>query len=120
VLQFGDLQIRWFAQRHGEIGSTGFRFEHAGRSAVYSTDVDALGEAAFAAIGRPDLWIVDGLRREPHPSHAHLERTLEWIARVKPAEAWLTHMDQSMDFATLSTELPYGVSPGWDGREWSA
>jgi phosphoribosyl 1,2-cyclic phosphate phosphodiesterase len=120
MLRLGELEVRWFEQRHGAIASTGFRFDWRGRSVVYSTDVDALDETAFAVIGRPDLWIVDALRREPHPSHAHLALTLEWIERVRPGAAWLTHMDQSMDVAELMAELPAGVTPGWDGRVWSA
>jgi len=29
----------------------------------------------------------------------------------------LTHMDQSMDYATLRSSLPAGVEPGFDGQE---
>jgi phosphoribosyl 1,2-cyclic phosphate phosphodiesterase len=62
-----------------------------------------------------ELWIVDCLRREPHPTHSHLAKTLSWIARVRPRRVVLTHMDQSLDYRELSTELPYGVEPGQDG-----
>jgi phosphoribosyl 1,2-cyclic phosphate phosphodiesterase len=66
-----------------------------------------------------DLWVVDALRRRPHPSHAHLSQTLEWIGIVAPARAILTHMDHSMDYAGLLAELPDGVEPGYDGLEVS-
>ena len=62
-----------------------------------------------------ELWIVDCLRREPHPTHSHLAKTLGWIARVRPRRAVLTHMDQSLDYRELSAELPSGVEPGRDG-----
>lgn len=117
-LMFGRLRVRWFPQRHGDIWSLGYRFEHAGRSVVYSTDVNDLDDAGFAMCEGADLWILDALRREPHPSHAHLVLALDWISRARPRETWLTHMDQSMDFATLCAELPSGVSPGWDMRVW--
>jgi phosphoribosyl 1,2-cyclic phosphate phosphodiesterase len=58
---------------------------------------------------------VDALRRTPHPSHAHLERTLEWIARAKPKRAILTNMHIDMDYETLLQELPPGVEPAYDG-----
>ena len=48
-------------------------------------------------------------------THAHLEKALGWIARVKPRRAVLTHMDESLDYATLLRELPPGVEPGYDG-----
>jgi phosphoribosyl 1,2-cyclic phosphate phosphodiesterase len=61
-----------------------------------------------------DLWIVDALRRNPHPTHAHLDLTLSWIEELRPGHAVLTHMDSSMDYAPLSAELPSGVEPGYD------
>ena len=64
-----------------------------------------------------DLWVVDALRRAPHPTHANLATTLDAIDRLKPKRAILTHMDQSMDYAGLSLELPAGVEPGYDGLE---
>src|SRR5215472_11456824 len=93
-------------------------FEIHGNGVVpfaYSTDVTELDETAFAALKGVDLWIVDCLRREPHPTHSHLAKTLAWIARVRPQRAILTHMDQSLDYCELSAELPAGVEPGYDG-----
>ena len=80
---------------------------------------DALDEAAFAALEGVDCWIVDALRRTPHPSHAHLARTLEWIARVKPKRAILTNMHVDLDYETLKRELPPGVEPAYDGMSSS-
>jgi len=68
-----------------------------------------------AALAGVDLWIVDCLRHEPHPTHSHLAKTLGWIARVKPRRAVLTHMDIPLDYASLRRELPEGVEPGYDG-----
>ena len=100
-----------FRQDHGFSTTLGLRIG----SFAYSTDVIELDDTAFAAIEGVGLWIVDCLRREPHPTHSHLEKTLSWIARVHPHRAVLTHMDQSMDYCELSTELPRGVEPGQDG-----
>ncbi len=100
-----------FAQDHGFGSTLGFRI---GRFA-YSTDATQLDENAFAAVAGVELWIVDCLRRDPHPTHSHLEKTLGWIARVRPRRAVLTHMDQSLDYRELSAELPAGVEPGRDG-----
>ena len=77
--------------------------------------MDGLDEAAFAALDGVDCWIVDALRRTPHPSHAHLSRTLEWIAREKPKRAILTDMHVDMDYETLKRELPPNVEPAFDG-----
>ena len=74
-----------------------------------------LDDNAFAALAGIQLWIVDCLRREPHPTHSHLAKTLAWIDRVGPHRAVLTHMDQSLDYCELTAELPPGVEPGRDG-----
>lgn len=113
-LAVGELAISWFPQIHGNIKTSGFRFEANGRSLVYSTDVNELPAEADRSLHHADLWIVDALRRHPHPTHSHLERTLGWIDRYQPKRAVLTHMDWSMDYATLCAELPAGVEPGYD------
>ena len=105
------MAVTTFAQDHGFSISQGFRI---GRFA-YSTDVIELDEQAFAALAGAELWIVDCIRREPHVTHSHLEKTLAWIARLRPRRAVLTHMDESLDYATLRAELPPGVEPGYDG-----
>lgn len=107
----GALPVLAFGLGHGRIRSLGFR---CGPFA-YTPDCDRLDDAAFAALDGVECWIVDALRRTPHPSHAHLDRALEWIARVKPKRAILTNMHIDMDYDTLMRELPPGVEPGYDG-----
>jgi len=112
----GPFEIRGipivpFVQDHGFITTLGLRIG----GFAYSTDVTELDADAFAALAGVELWIVDCLRREPHPTHSHLAKTLSWIARVGPRRAVLTHMDQSLDYRELSAELPTGVEPGQDG-----
>ena len=110
-LQFGPIEVLPFEQTHGDITSYGFRF---GKIA-YSTDLNDLDEAAFVALEGVEVWIVDALRYDPHPTHPHLDLALEWIARVKPKRAILTHMTWDMDYETLRRDLPAGVEPGYDG-----
>jgi phosphoribosyl 1,2-cyclic phosphate phosphodiesterase len=62
-----------------------------------------------------DIWIVDALRYTAHPTHAHLERTLGWIERVRPRRAILTNMHIDLDFHALSSSIPPGVEPAYDG-----
>ena len=100
-----------FEQNHGNTTSLGFRIGNF----AYSTDVKALDERAFGLLQGLDLWIVDALRFEPHPTHSHFEQTLSWITRVKPKLAVLTHMNHSVDYDTLKARCPAGVVPGYDG-----
>ena len=61
-----------FVQDHGFSTTLGLRIG----GFAYSTDVTELDDDAFAALAGVELWIVDCLRREPHPTHSHLAKTL--------------------------------------------
>jgi phosphoribosyl 1,2-cyclic phosphate phosphodiesterase len=105
------LPVTPFEQDHGYSKTLGFRIGGFG----YSTDVAELDEAAFAALAGIELWVVDCLRYEPHPTHSHVAKTLEWIDRVKPKRTILTHLDRPLDYTELAAQLPPGVEPGYDG-----
>ncbi len=109
--ELGDLKIRPFYQDHGAIQSLGFRIGNF----AYSTDLVGLDETAFEILDGIETWVVDALRYEPHPTHTHLDQTLDWIKRVNPKQAILTHMTWDMDYATLISSLPAGVEPAYDG-----
>ena len=116
-IRIGDIDIGVADQPHGRITSAGLRFETAGFVMGYATDVDGMTDAMATLYQGLDVWIVDALRKAPHPSHAHLAMTLGWIEALAPRRAVLTHMDNSMDYARLCAELPSGVVPGHDGME---
>jgi len=105
------LPVVPFEQDHGYSTTLGFRIGPV----AYSTDVTTLDDNAFKTLEGIELWVVDCLRREAHPTHSHLAKTLAWIERVRPRRAVLVHMDQSLDYRELSAELPPGVEPGRDG-----
>ena len=100
-----------FEQQHGNTISLGYRFGDM----AYSTDLNGLPESAFDTLAGVKTWVVDALRYDPHPTHAHLDLTLSWIERVKPERAILTHMTWDMDYETLKKQLPRGVEPAYDG-----
>jgi len=111
----GDIRVRSVEMPHGDIVSLGLCFEQDGHRIGYATDFHAITPAMNALFADLDVWIVDALRHRPHPTHPHLGMTLGAIDTLKPKRAILTHMDQSMDFAMLTAELPNGVEPGRDG-----
>ena len=100
-----------FRADHGVIDALGFRIGPL----AYLPDVVAIPEESWPALEGLDCWIVDALRRKPHPTHAHLALTLDWIARASPARAVLTNMHIDLDYATLLAELPPHITPAHDG-----
>jgi phosphoribosyl 1,2-cyclic phosphate phosphodiesterase len=111
----GAIPVVTFDQDHGGIRSIGYRFG----SMAYSSDVINLPKRSFEALRDLDVWIVDALRYTPHPTHAHVDRALEWIARVKPKRAILTNMHIDLDFEELSRRLPEGVEAAYDGLRFT-
>ncbi len=109
--QVGPIEVVPFVQNHGPEDTLGFRLGPF----AYSTDVVELDDTAFQVLDGVRLWIVDCLRDDPHPTHAHLARTLEWIERVKPGRAILTHLNHQVDYEDLRGRCPPGVEPGYDG-----
>ena len=66
---------------------------------------------------RVDILVTDCLRREKHPTHANLAMALEFAKKCKAGKAVLSHLDKSMDYATLQAEVPGNVLVGYDGME---
>lgn len=106
----GPIPVITFDQGHGPIRSVGYRFGPV----VYSSDVDAMDETALEAVSGAGLWIVDALRYTGHPTHAHLDRTLDWIRRTGHPQALLTNLHLDMDYNVLTALAPMGVEVAFD------
>lgn len=107
----GPITFRPFAVGHGSIEALGFRIGDL----AYLPDVADLYQTARDHLQDLDVWIVDALRRTPHPTHAHLEQTLEWIAELAPRRAILTNMHIDLDYETVDAETPDHITPAYDG-----
>ncbi|WP_372571426.1 MBL fold metallo-hydrolase [Ruegeria jejuensis] len=107
----GPIPFRPFQVGHGSIDALGFRIH----GLAYLPDVSEMTEEAWDAVRDLDIWVLDALRRNPHPTHAHLERSLEWIARAEPKRAILTNMHIDLDYDTVDAETPDHITPAYDG-----
>lgn len=107
----GRIAVRPFAQTHGDITSLGLRVG----GLAYSCDVSAIPDESLAYLAGLDVWIVDALRRRPHPSHFSVADAVAWSLRLAPRRTILTHMHSEIDFGDLQRTLPPGVEPGFDG-----
>jgi len=107
----GAISVLPVLQQHGDIHSLGYRFGGLG----YSCDINGLPDESVAAFGGLDVWIVDALRLNPHPSHFSLDDALHWIGRLKPKRAILTNLHSDLDYEALRAQLPPHVEPAYDG-----
>ena len=116
-MPFGDATLRFTDQPHGGITSLGIRIDRGQRSAVYAIDFNELSDDMATLYQAAGLWICDCLRRRPHPTHAHLDAVLGWARDLRVGQLLLTHLDNSMDYATLAAELPDWAALAFDGQE---
>ena len=107
----GPITLTPFEVEHGRIDALGFRIG----GLAYLPDVSDIPEAVWPMLDGLDIWVLDALRRTPHPSHAHLAKSLEWIARAAPTRAVLTNMHIDLDYATVEAETPAHITPAYDG-----
>lgn len=111
----GTITLTPFEVAHGRIDALGFRIGDV----AYLPDVSDIPEAAWPTLQNLDCWIVDALRRDPHPTHSHLANTLEWIARAAPRHAILTNMHNDLDYATVAEETADNIEPAYDGLTYT-
>ena len=107
----GKIEFKPFEVEHGNMNALGFRIGPL----AYLPDVSAMPPKAWQAVMGADCWILDALRRTPHPSHSHLEQSLKWVAQTDVKNAVLTNMHVDLDYSTLCRELPKGIQPAYDG-----
>jgi phosphoribosyl 1,2-cyclic phosphate phosphodiesterase len=107
----GAVTLTPFRAEHGTMDALGFRIGPL----AYLPDAVAIPPESWPVLEGLDCWIVDALRRKPHPTHAHLALTLKWIAQAQPARAVLTNMHNDLDYDSLCAELPAHITPAFDG-----
>ncbi len=107
----GRLVLHPIRLNHGTVDALGFRIG----GLAYAPDVVRIYPESWVMFEGLDIWIIDALRRKPHPTHAHLDLTLDWIAQLQPTRAVLTNMHNDLDYATVARETPAHVTPAHDG-----
>ncbi|MGR3662671.1 MAG: MBL fold metallo-hydrolase [Paracoccaceae bacterium] len=107
----GLITLTPFEVRHGAIDALGFRINDL----AYLPDVSEIPDEALPVLKNLDCWILDALQRKPHPTHFHLDRSLEWIARTGTKRAVLTNMHIDLDYAETEAATPVHITPAYDG-----
>ncbi len=96
---------------HGRFRVLGFRIGDL----AYCTDVNRIPASSWPLLDGLDTLILDTLRPEPHPTHFSLAESLDVIARLRPKQAYLTHLSHSFDHEATGAILPPRVALAYDG-----
>ncbi len=107
------LRVLPLQQYHGAGTSLGFRIGPF----AYSTDARAVGDHYFDSLAGIDVWILGVVTPNQNTKHITLDEALQWIDRVRPKRAYLTHLGARMDYDRLKAALPDTVEPVYDGME---
>jgi phosphoribosyl 1,2-cyclic phosphate phosphodiesterase len=96
---------------HGKRPILGFRFG----SFAYLTDCNGLADEAWPLLDGLDVLILDALRHRPHPTHFTVADALQVVERVKPRQAYFTHICHDLPHQATNASLPPGVELAYDG-----
>lgn len=98
---------------HGRQQITGYRFG----SAAYLTDMSDIPPESVPLLQGLDVLILDALRRDPHTSHSHLQKSVAFVEQLKPRRAFFTHMSHDLDHAATEAILPPHIRLAYDGLQ---
>lgn len=98
---------------HGRDTITGYRFG----SAAYLTDMNDIPAESLPLLENLDVLILDALRREPHPSHAHLAKSIALVQQLRPQRAFFTHISHGLDHKSTNAFLPGAIQLAHDGQQ---
>jgi phosphoribosyl 1,2-cyclic phosphate phosphodiesterase len=79
------------------------------------TDCNEIPQETCDKLKGLDLLVIDALRFKKHPTHMSLDEALEYIARINPKKALLTHISHDIKHSETSGHLPENVDIAYDG-----
>ncbi len=99
---------------HGNLQVFGYRIDDF----AYLTDVKTIDESEVKKLTGLKVLVINALREEPHHSHFNLEEALDFIRKIKPEKAYLTHISHLFGFhEEIQKKLPDNVELAFDNLE---
>lgn len=99
---------------HDRLQVFGFRFNDF----AYLTDMKTVSDKEVKKIEGVKVLVVNALRLDAHRSHFNLEEALQFIKKVNPETAYLTHISHLLGFhEEVEKTLPKNVFLAYDGLE---
>ncbi len=110
-LELLGLTIQPIPLIHGETRVLGFRIGNV----AFCTDCNAIPAGSEQLLQGLEVLILDALHEHSHPTHFSISEAIEVIGRLRPGEAYLTHLSHQVDYAKTSARLPEGIHLAHDG-----
>lgn len=108
---FEGLTVTPIDFMHNRLQVFGYKMEDF----AYLTDLKSIEDQEIEKLMGLKVLVVSALRIQPHHSHFNLEEALEFIERVQPETAYLTHISHLMGFHDeVEENLPQNVHLAYD------
>lgn len=99
---------------HNRVQVFGFRIGEF----AYLTDAKTVVEEEAEKLKGVDVLVVNALRKSPHHSHFNLEEAIDFIQKINPKRAYLTHISHLMGFhEEVQAELPENIFLAYDNLQ---
>ena len=99
---------------HHKLQVFGYRFNDF----AYLTDMKTVADDEIKKIKNIQVLVINALRLEPHISHFNLEEALEFIGKVQPKKAYITHISHLLGFhEEVQQKLPEHVFLAYDNLQ---
>lgn len=109
-----NLEVLPINGLHFKLQVFGFRF----KDFAYLTDMKTVEDSEIEKLKGVKILVVNALRKEPHISHFSLDEALEFINKVQPERAYLTHISHLLGYhETVQDELPNNVFLAYDNLQ---
>ena len=109
--KIGEAIISPIEAYHNSLQVFGFRIENF----VYLTDVKTISDQEIEKLKSTKILVVNALRKHQHHSHFTLSEALEFIEKVQPEKAYLTHISHELGFyEEVQKTLPKNVFLAYD------
>ncbi|MBP1841116.1 MBL fold metallo-hydrolase [Formosa algae] len=109
-----NLEVLPINGMHNTLQVFGFRF----KDFAYLTDMKTVDDAEIEKLKGVKVLVVNALRVEPHISHFNLEEALDFIKKVQPEKAYLTHISHLLGFhEAVEKDLPKHVFLAYDNLQ---
>lgn len=98
---------------HGRLEVLGFRLGPV----AYLTDYNVIPESSLELLRGVETIFLDALRHEPHPAHMTVAEALVEVERIRPKEAFFTHIAHDLGHEETNATLPGHVRLCYDGMQ---